>query len=1563
MDVNYAAASSLFGLGEPICPYTGLRTFTEEEAIYFRGREGHVGKCLALLAAERFVMITGASGDGKSSLVFAGLLPEVRAGFVRARHGTWAVATFRPERSPLHNLARALAEALGLPSSRSVETELGQGFSSLVQLYQTSALNPPAPDPALPAADQRRQQRQAANLLLVVDQFEEFFTNPENYEGGAPNAAAQTTVNLLLETARLAREQQLPIYVVCTMRSDFVGQCAEFRGLIEQVGASQYFVPRLLRHEFAQVIRDPAQLSGNRISERLVQRLLYDVGQGQDQLPVLQHALRRIWLAADEGREEMDLRHYAMVGGLSDELPEADRPRFEAWKAALPAHQQKFLLANPGLRNVLDAHANQLYFEANERYNQDFQPPLPPGTAERVIEQTFRVLTRTDGQRVVRNRVTGAQITAILDDASLPWPVVCRILRPFRAEGTTFLSPFLSEGEDDRAVLPPDAVLDISHESLIRNWNKLTEWAASEAKDVQIANDFTKQAGRWQESGENPGFLLPIGLYTFFSGWHANKKGADKWLAYYQQANPDASLKQGAAGAPVGVLTRYLATSRRHLWSQLLAARYGVWRLTAAILLPLVLLGGSIWWWKQRKMQSDYVAGALVEGGRATLSDYAQQMRHMAEERDRADSLLKRGNGLLESAKTRKDSASATLLVDQATKALQSSAAVLPAKDIARFILNADRLRSEVYLPLFSTRRADDYSFANMLSVLKDDTLALDAELSMYALVDNMKYDRVEKENPLISPVLDDLLLRLGQAGDIARPPGNASAAPTERQRRLAVLTGRTVMALSYYLACDTQCQVSIRPDSAEHRAVRKKLERSRAALLQKMRGYAKWEIETRTGTAPSPVAFGFCLRVLLGQGHDSATELQFLNGLSPLDTTSARQFNRFFPSDLGLYTQISENHTKFIPYGGGYLTVAMAFAALGNQAKVLQCLDTLRAQEGVPAIYRAYPSSADEYTFRDSAKTNSCLALVPYLIKYELLDANSTHGLLAKCAQASGLAFNEMYAAAVYSLLSVKPLPAVFDAGQDATSQISPNSRIFLSWGGQPARMGGVSLERLNADRVSFSLTEQARDKAWAALQGANATIANAETMFAGSTKPGRPTPAATANQYTVDCNKLFLDAFWAKTYGIYLKEIKQIPAESEQYFAQFTRSLQALQQRLRGGAPANQASRLSGNTKASQPRNAAKKRLAEPRIGSKVGTTQLGDDVQSATTFLQSSSRPEVWALENLALVAHYTCSFDAFFQYELEYQAKQENPDWQAVKLLDSTAFAEARMPYPNLVLIRAIAKTHVRGNAFREQRNLLLLTIEEAIRQKRESRGSDSAKSVANKLLNLNRQLLKIESSSGGFYGAHYRVAMDNALHEYALEVARGGNIVAAFAMADSIIATTSYTLPQMNYEHKIKISEQAMLTNSQYAHPVLDNFLAEYLSKTNAGVVTSEAEEDGVIFPSASILAVCFWRPFVDKSQLDTIPLVAHSLTYRLNKVPLTIGLNAPFKADGLADDVYKANEEITNSPFALGFTRFMFINQALLGYAHLVTKAPGNGWYEYDEEGLTLPADYFSFGD
>ncbi|TAL41380.1 MAG: ATP-binding protein, partial [Chitinophagaceae bacterium] len=310
---------------EQICPYTGLRSFTEEESLYFKGREEDIDQATEQLQRNKFLMLTGASGDGKSSLIYAGIIPNARAGFLKSKYTQWCVADFRPERTPFHNLCKSIARQLDIANPYTVQAELNHGFSAIIDLYRNSKRNLDTNSMAWQMADDAGKaalKREAANLIILVDQFEEFFTNPENYHKGVPSGDANLVLNLLLETARIALEEDLPIYIVFTMRSDYIGQCAAFRGLPEYIGFSQFFVPRLNRTQLQQVIEEPAILSGNRITRRLTERLIHDLTEGVDQLPILQHALNQIWHAADNGKEEMDLIHYAMVGGMSvNELP------------------------------------------------------------------------------------------------------------------------------------------------------------------------------------------------------------------------------------------------------------------------------------------------------------------------------------------------------------------------------------------------------------------------------------------------------------------------------------------------------------------------------------------------------------------------------------------------------------------------------------------------------------------------------------------------------------------------------------------------------------------------------------------------------------------------------------------------------------------------------------------------------------------------------------------------------------------------------------------------------------------------------------------------------------------------------------------------------------------------------------------------------------------------------------------------------------------------------------------------------------------------------------------
>src|SRR5262249_41780121 len=144
-------------------PYPGLRPFEAEEADLFFGRERQVDGLLRRLSSSHFVAVVGESGAGKSSLVRAGLLPALQAGFVVEAGGDWSVAVMRPGSAPLTALAGALLEPHvlttdgGSPRQEFALAELRRGPLGFVQLVR---------DAHLP---------QTSNLLLVVDQFEELF--------------------------------------------------------------------------------------------------------------------------------------------------------------------------------------------------------------------------------------------------------------------------------------------------------------------------------------------------------------------------------------------------------------------------------------------------------------------------------------------------------------------------------------------------------------------------------------------------------------------------------------------------------------------------------------------------------------------------------------------------------------------------------------------------------------------------------------------------------------------------------------------------------------------------------------------------------------------------------------------------------------------------------------------------------------------------------------------------------------------------------------------------------------------------------------------------------------------------------------------------------------------------------------------------------------------------------------------------------------------------------------------------------------------------------------------
>jgi WD40 repeat protein/DNA-binding SARP family transcriptional activator len=270
-------------------PFQGLRAFDEEDANLFFGRETLVKRLLARLETDpSLLVVVGASGSGKSSLVRAGLIPALKRAWGSDEwpgSGEWQVRVIRPTAQPLDTLAHSLTGGAPVATAELVKTmreqrrALAQAVQSLVEGTQD-------------------------RLLLVVDHFEELFTLCEN------KADRRALVDNLVTATGLA----IPLTVVIALRADFYAHCGEYPALREALVAHQEYIGPMNADELRRAIEGPAQQGGWRFSPGLVDLILRDAGEEPGSLPLLSHALLETWKRR-QGRT-LTLAGYAASGGV-----------------------------------------------------------------------------------------------------------------------------------------------------------------------------------------------------------------------------------------------------------------------------------------------------------------------------------------------------------------------------------------------------------------------------------------------------------------------------------------------------------------------------------------------------------------------------------------------------------------------------------------------------------------------------------------------------------------------------------------------------------------------------------------------------------------------------------------------------------------------------------------------------------------------------------------------------------------------------------------------------------------------------------------------------------------------------------------------------------------------------------------------------------------------------------------------------------------------------------------------------------------------------------------------
>ncbi len=506
------------------CPYPGMVPFQPEDASRFHGREGEIAQMVGLLRHQRFMMVIGPSGSGKSSLVQAGLLPEL----ARSRYfekGFWLVRRMRPGPAPSDALARVFD---------SEATADGPDLESVDRLL---AAHPPA----------RR-------VLLLVDQFEETFTQAMHEEAGRFISALQglrTRENLAL---------------VLTLRADFYPDL--MTSYLWPVDASQRVEVAPLRGDaLRESIVRPAADAGVQIEPSLVERLLADAANEPGVLPLLQETMRLLWDDI-EGRV----------------LPLAAYERLNRDPAAGTGRAGATGLA-AAIAMKADATLAELTLDQ-----------------QAIARRTFLRLVQFGEGRADTRRQQPLWALRTADDDPALFERTLEHLTDHR------LLTFAGAGERE------SAVVDIAHESLITGWARFREWTEERRETEQVRRRLEDKAAEWERLGRDTGGLLDEAELPEAERWLASADAKD--LGYSEALpalirNSQTALQQAereredARQRELAQAQALAEEQRRHAEGQARAAA-GLRRLATLLagVFVVAVVAAAFAWWQGEKAQT-----------------------------------------------------------------------------------------------------------------------------------------------------------------------------------------------------------------------------------------------------------------------------------------------------------------------------------------------------------------------------------------------------------------------------------------------------------------------------------------------------------------------------------------------------------------------------------------------------------------------------------------------------------------------------------------------------------------------------------------------------------------------------------------------------------------------------------------------------------------------------------------------------------------------------------------------------------------------------------------------
>jgi WD40 repeat protein len=539
-DEERAAALDAAGVAVSAhCPYPGLAAFQPADAERFFGREQLTAELVARageqLARPGLLMVLGPSGSGKSSLLRAGLLPAIVAGTLPARGSSaWPRDLMTPGRRPLLELATRIASLAGIPAG-ALEADLRADPARVTAAVRqamlahgartaaaagTDTVTGEAADPVAGSAGRPHPAAGGPRLVLIVDQFEEVFTQCDDEEerrtfiralwtaAGAPSAGAATDGRPRHPDAREA-----PAVVLIGIRADFYARAAAYQELVPYLQDHQVLVGPMGEAGLRAAIERPAAVAGLVVDAALVEVLLADLGRRSEttaaggdgyeagRLALLSYALQQTWRNR-EGRR-LTVAGYRATGGIDGAVAQA---------------------------------AEAVYSR------------LGPAGRDALRRMLLRLVTFGDGTPDTRRRVTLGELAGQADEGSA------------EAAGAAATRAVLADLIEARLVTADEDSVEITHETLLTAWPRLRGWLTEDRAGLRIHRDLTDAARDWRHENRDPSRLFRGARLAVAADWAARygpDLNADEraFLAASQHERKRTAQRRRTAVAALAVLT------------------------------------------------------------------------------------------------------------------------------------------------------------------------------------------------------------------------------------------------------------------------------------------------------------------------------------------------------------------------------------------------------------------------------------------------------------------------------------------------------------------------------------------------------------------------------------------------------------------------------------------------------------------------------------------------------------------------------------------------------------------------------------------------------------------------------------------------------------------------------------------------------------------------------------------------------------------------------------------------------------------------------------------------